>query len=317
MLLFAFLHEESRSIEARDQPSRAKPGREGAAAASNAPVLLRLLNSQGPRLHFAVPPFITGRIFGVCFSPHELTSGHLLLLLRCLRQYVVLTPTFAIFRLWAALVVGDHSDYLLAERCIEVGSKLSTVVALYALLVLYFATHDILLDYRTTAKFFAVKIFLLITLIQEPLLERAVGHVHGHTHAGPGHCLHGLNLAHFWSMWARALESVGMALLLRYAFRAHELEAQLPGAGVEGGRLWVELELKRFDSPTDKRSAGASAAAPYTSLDAEDALVWGAALGCVPLAAQSLDPEHDARREAVVTAPSSPAATPADGSVQY
>jgi hypothetical protein len=278
-LLFVLLHANSAAAGAELES--------GGGLAVTAPLsgerILAFLNSKGPRLHFAVPPPLCRRPASLCFEPHELRGGHLLAIFRGLRQYVLLTPTLAVVQLWAALVLQSESQFQLTSRVLTICGKLSTLLALYSLFVLYAATHDHLREWRTTAKFISIKLFLVIALLQEPLFEylvhggsgtdgsaesssgsgastallgsaegggaggasRAVGSEADGAVPAAARCLHGASRAHFWGMLALALESMGMALLLRAAFPASELEG---GAAHEYEATVIELELLRHQS---------------------------------------------------------------------
>jgi hypothetical protein len=236
--------------------------------------LLMFINDQGPRLWLAVPPVILKPLCGLFLRPHYLQSWHLLLVFRGLWQFVVLMPTLAVASLWCALVEEHEDKYAQTQRALLVLGKLSTMLALYCLFVLYSATHDMLKHLRTTAKFVSIKLFLFVALLQEPLFDRFVeqreqaefmepapfflGSAGGHAHKPA--CLHGSSLRHFWSMYALALESIGMALLLRLAFPASELSDD----PLESGALTVELELMRHR--VERRRSWAKP--PAQSLDA-------------------------------------------------
>jgi len=121
----------------------------------------------------------------------------------------------------------------------------------------------------------SIKLFLFIALLQEPLFERFIDHRESAALAldagagGLAHeqtCLHGANLAHFWAMHA-ALESVGMVLLLRFAFPASELSADSCRED-ESGALTVELELLRhqYSLSNSLPSAAAQHQEAYASL---------------------------------------------------
>lgn len=208
--------------------------------------IVAVLASQGAQRHFAQPPLCC--VLHACMSPGYLSVSHLLWLVTGLRQFVFAMPSLAVLVLWAAIVLEPAQTQRVAMFA-SILSKLSTLLALYCLFVLYRATHEVLHAWHTTAKFVSIKLFLLVALVQEPIVGAIVGHGDGE-----GQCLRGTNRANFWAMWLLSVETIGMAVLLRRAFPAEELEAE---AAHERSGVLVELQLRSyFEGLEQKRARG-------------------------------------------------------------
>ncbi|KAJ1634786.1 organic solute transporter subunit alpha/Transmembrane protein [Pavlovales sp. CCMP2436] len=211
----------------------------GAQSAEQMHPMLAFIASQGPRRHLTVPPFCC--LAAPCVKPYYMDSNHLVFVLLALRQFVVLTPVLSVVIIWGTLTLNAPHYHLLNIFYIVL-TKLTTILALWALFILFWATHELLTQWHTHIKFLAIKIFLIVILLQDSVLEKIMVVDIVRT-SFPGHqCLAAHNLAHFWSEWLVALEAVGMAVLLRWGFPASDLGGhagmkEVPGVLIEIGLL--------------------------------------------------------------------------------
>eukprot|EP00929_Paragymnodinium_shiwhaense_P061744 TRINITY_DN30865_c0_g1_i1.p1 TRINITY_DN30865_c0_g1~~TRINITY_DN30865_c0_g1_i1.p1 ORF type:complete len:361 (-),score=62.79 TRINITY_DN30865_c0_g1_i1:421-1503(-) len=196
------------------------------------------LASQGPKKHFAVPPF--GCCFRCCMKPHILTAHQAAWLPFLLRLYTRVAPISCIFSLWAALALDDeYYAKALSAACLAL--RVSALTSVYGLFILYNSSKELLKDWHTLEKFLSIKAILLLSVLQDRLVELLVGHGVFHIPA----CIRNDRLSDFMrifiNQWLLGFEMVFMALLLVRAFPPHEL--------VEAKQEhwdYVELELARM-----------------------------------------------------------------------
>jgi len=207
------------------------------------PAILTALSRQGPQPFFAVPPFAC--CFIKCIPHHNLSAQHLLWVTRFVKQYAYLQLFFSVFSLWA--------EYTLPEARAKSWSNMSRIVlkfsgllAIYGLFVIYKATHHILEQYRTTSKFVAIKIVILLSMLQARIISILIHKFR----KSDSTCLvdpaHPEDLDHvvtFWSQFVLLLDTVLMTWLLTQAFDPNEITE------FEHGHLeLVELELQQMNN---------------------------------------------------------------------
>lgn len=186
--------------------------------------ITQALAKQGPRVHYGVPPL--GCCFRPCMRPGHITVEGLLCAYRMLAQYSIVLAAIAIATLWslAALSSPMFMKLFLILKKLQV---VSSLVCLYGLFILYHTTHDLLRQWNTTRKFVAIKVGLVLLIVQELLLEKFLVLFLEHE----GSCFQDLGFIYQWAhieakWWGQvcvAVEAIPMALLLRRAFPVDEL----------------------------------------------------------------------------------------------
>jgi len=218
--------------------------------------IIGALASQGPKPHFGVPPF------GCCFrrwiQPHNLTPRHLILARNLFRQYIFVIMISSACVAWAAISLPT-ARFVTIRTISNTVQKLSSFLAIYGLMILYMATHDLMHDkWRTTSKFVAIKLVVLLCNFQDMFVGSIVQHVRVLDFECLGTDAHS---EHFWNMYLTSLESILVAFLVRRAFPASEIE---PFAGDFHLEL-VEMELEALqreaaaDGTKGSSKAGAEA----------------------------------------------------------
>jgi len=178
--------------------------------------IMDAVHDYGPQKYFAVPPF------GCCFKPccweHQITAKQLLWVSRLVKQYVILELFLNTFFMWAGLTFQPER----AARIQNVAAyilKISGMMAVYGLFIMYKATHDLLHDWNTT-RFRPRENSCLLTPGHPEELERIVV---------------------FWTTFASLMETVLLSHLIIRAFPAHEV-ADFPLKNLD----LVELELRQI-----------------------------------------------------------------------
>lgn len=151
-------------------------------------VVARLLSRQEPRRLLASPPLLC------CLTPlarwcpnsvgrlpcAQLMRADLTMLRgirHALRAFVFGLPALAIFRLWSREAWDRPALVVTVVEQICGGLELIfTLGALYALVVLYRACHGLISHHRITAKFFAVKVLIVVNNVQKLFIRLLVGH---------------------------------------------------------------------------------------------------------------------------------------------
>ena len=107
----------------------------------------RLTQGYGPQKYFAVPPVCC--LLRRCMRAHQITARQLVWVSRFVRQYGLLQIILNSFLLWARLTLKPREAEA-TEQLASVVLKISGVLAVYGLFVMYKATHDLLDDWNTT-----------------------------------------------------------------------------------------------------------------------------------------------------------------------
>ncbi|KAJ1501109.1 hypothetical protein HMI54_010248 [Coelomomyces lativittatus] len=111
-------------------------------------------------------------------------------------QFVLLKPIFALLTLILARTKNyEHSEISMTSTYLWVSLfyNLSVSWSMYCLLVLFFASKDILAHYRPLPKFLCIKFTLMFTFYQELLLSMLIPILHLYPdHVEPSHFAHAL-----------------------------------------------------------------------------------------------------------------------------
>jgi len=107
------------------------------------------------------------------------------------------------------------------SRLADALQKISGFIALQGLFTLYKASHNALHEWNTTMKFVAIKLVIVLDMIQDVLAGFLV--THGIVGVGSQCHLRDENLAKIWDQCMLVVEAVFMALLMYRAFPAQEL----------------------------------------------------------------------------------------------
>jgi len=190
------------------------------------PIVLRALNADGEKTHFAVPPFFC--CFAGLFPRHSLDAKLLLRVVWLVRQFVMLQFFLSIFNLWATMAWPARlgNDMKMVATVIL---KVSGLTAVYGLFVMYKATHDLLEHWHTTKKFISIKCVIFISLLQSLCIRPLLQHIQRPENrclkdpSDPGN----LDMvAEHYTATLLAVEAMVMAYLVSLAFPVSELHSQ-------------------------------------------------------------------------------------------
>mmetsp|Transcript_25350 Transcript_25350/g.45911 ORF Transcript_25350/g.45911 Transcript_25350/m.45911 type:complete len:136 (+) Transcript_25350:743-1150(+) len=129
-------------------------------------------------------------------------------------------------------------------------------MAIYGLFVMYKATHDLLHEWKTTGKFIAIKVVILLSILQEKVIKMLIYKFRRKDNtclvdpADPEDLDH---VVTYWSQFALLLDTILMVCLLSRAFDPEEVqdlqqqhldlvELELQQMKVEGGNLKTESD---------------------------------------------------------------------------
>jgi len=203
--------------------------------------IMEAVHEYGPQKYFAVPPF--GCCFYRCCTEHHITAKQLLWVSRLVKQYVILELFLNTFFMWAGLTFQPER----AEKIQSVAGyilKISGMLAVYGLFIMYKATHDLLHDWSTTRKFVSVKIVILLSVVQNKIFSFFIHRFRPRDRScllTPGHPKDLERVVIFWTMFASLVETVLLSHLIIRAFPAHEV-SDYPLKNLD----LVELELRQI-----------------------------------------------------------------------
>ncbi|CAE7529482.1 unnamed protein product, partial [Symbiodinium necroappetens] len=173
--------------------------------------IIQTLQKFGPQKYFAVPPF--GCCFRPCVQPHHITAKQLLWVSRLVRQYVVMQVFVNAYFMWARFTLDPYWE---VDAVADPLLKVSGMVAMYGLFVMYAATHELLHRWNTTRKFISVKAMVALSILQQKLLGLLVPLLAEEKNCwvDPEHPEETERLVHFWVTFATLLETVVMSRLI-------------------------------------------------------------------------------------------------------
>eukprot|EP00408_Alexandrium_pacificum_P024119 CAMPEP_0171199216 /NCGR_PEP_ID=MMETSP0790-20130122/23350_1 /TAXON_ID=2925 /ORGANISM="Alexandrium catenella, Strain OF101" /LENGTH=402 /DNA_ID=CAMNT_0011664557 /DNA_START=85 /DNA_END=1293 /DNA_ORIENTATION=- len=251
-ILFMLLSIESLAFH-RGRSGDAVNGEEPPKLPSNAVLITEALQAQGAKKHFGAPPF--GCFLRPCIREHHLTAMHLLQVSWMVRQYAYASVILGAFMMWTALAMKIPQALRIYTLYTWV-LKVSGLVAVYGLMILYLSTKKLLHHWRTTLKFICIKGIVLITILQERILTWLIEATHDDSTlclAEPGYPSKSEHLVHFWNSYLVTLEALAFACLVARAFPAGEV-GDFAGHHLD----LVEVELEQFHR-TAKRTGGKAA----------------------------------------------------------
>lgn len=211
------------------ESAAAEVGREEKEMETQMQAITLALAKQGPRLHYGVPPL--GCCFRLCMRPGHITIEGLLCAYRMLAQYSIVLALMATATVWsiAALNGPMFMKLFMVLKKLQVASSL---VCLYGLFILYHVSHELLRHWNTTRKFVAIKVGLILLVVQDLLLEKFLVDFLKHQVSS---CFQDLGFiyesaeieAKWWGQVCIAAEAIPMALLLRRAFPVDEIKENM------------------------------------------------------------------------------------------
>eukprot|EP00301_Raphidiophrys_heterophryoidea_P020439 c5130_g1_i1.p1 GENE.c5130_g1_i1~~c5130_g1_i1.p1 ORF type:complete len:326 (-),score=53.32 c5130_g1_i1:250-1227(-) len=177
-----------------------------------------------PKKHFATFPCCC---WYPCVSRRSFDRPLVRTVVTCFRQYLVIGPLTSIVALWLDLESGSLTGKKTqnAYVIIRIVGTVSILVAVWALLILYKASHDQLLHFHMTSKFIAIKAMLIITALQEMVISSYIKKKGDHDSSK---MFTTEFKAHFFMSFVVCIEGFIMTLLLIRAFPDRELD---PGYG--------------------------------------------------------------------------------------
>jgi len=212
--------------------------------------ILRALRAGGKKKHFGVPPF--GCCFRPLMSPHHMAPQHLMLARCFFQQYAAVVVVGSIFSAWCVLAL-DPGTWKVEVKAVGYVQKVSGFLAIYGLMILYVATHDLLEHWKTTSKFVAIKVVVLLCTFQEMVMSKIMEHVRpaqciAEIHEGLPEALIDVHRDHFWNMYMTSLEAVLVAFLVLRAFPAGEIRS----LDHEHQLLLVHMDLERLSKTASR-----------------------------------------------------------------
>lgn len=210
-------------------------------------IVIQAVQDYGPQRYFAVPPF--GCFFYRCCKPHHISAKQLLWVSRLVKQFGVLQIFFNSYFLWARLTLLPAQAQRV-EKISQAVLKVSGMLAMYGLFIMYKATHDLLQNWNTTRKFVALKVVIVVSTLQDKLLSwliSSTGLLTTNCLLSTEHPEDMHRLLTFWSCYFTLLETVPLSLLIIKAFPAMEVTDH-PLKNLD----LVELELRQIH---ERRSA--------------------------------------------------------------
>eukprot|EP00931_Biecheleriopsis_adriatica_P023277 TRINITY_DN14739_c0_g1_i1.p1 TRINITY_DN14739_c0_g1~~TRINITY_DN14739_c0_g1_i1.p1 ORF type:complete len:383 (+),score=61.52 TRINITY_DN14739_c0_g1_i1:90-1238(+) len=191
--------------------------------------VVQALALQGPKKHFATPPLCC--CCGPLMSPFDMSASHLQGLFWMLRQYVFCICLVGLASLYSSTAFSfDRFERI--TLILKYPMVLSSLICLYSLFVLYMSTRGLLKSWNTTKKFASIKIILIIMMYQDWILERFSKGIFSHLdscfkHVGYTHYDWQYLEAKRWGCWLVVLEMLPMALMIKAAFTADDLEVTI------------------------------------------------------------------------------------------
>ncbi|CAE8672196.1 unnamed protein product [Polarella glacialis] len=228
-------------------------------------IITEALAKQGPKPHFAVPPFFC--FFVSCFRQHDMGPKHLLRVSWLVRQYVYVMFGLSIFGMWVSMSwAAESAEHL---KLIMSGVlKVSGLTAVYGLFVLYKATHDLLHEWNTTVKFLSIKFVILLSMVQKRILGLLIDKFRKKENScliEPGHPDNLEQVVNFWCQFLIVLETILMICLLRRAFPVEELK-DMDYLHID----LVELELAQSSRTPKMSTPGSDGDSEDSTSSAED-----------------------------------------------
>ncbi|CAE7884770.1 unnamed protein product, partial [Symbiodinium microadriaticum] len=164
--------------------------------------IIQTLQKFGPQKYFTVPPF--GCCFRPCVKPHHITAKQLLWVSRLVRQYVVMQVFVNAYFMWARFTLDPYWE---VDAVADPLLKVSGMVAMYGLFVMYAATHELLHRWNTTRKFISVKAMVALSILQQKFLGLLVPLLAEEKNCwvDPEHPEETERLVHFWVTFATLL----------------------------------------------------------------------------------------------------------------
>jgi len=229
-------------------------------------IITEALAKQGPKPHFAVPPFFC--FFVSCFRRHDMGPKHLLRVSWLVRQYVYVMFGLSIFGMWVTMSCpaepAEHWKLIMSWVL-----KVSGLTAVYGLFVLYKATHDLLHEWNTTVKFLSIKFVILLSIVQKRFLGMLVKKLLPKEADSclfePGYPHNLEQVVNFWSQFLIVLESILMIYLIRRAFPVEELK-DMDYLHID----LVELELAQSSRTLKMSTPGSNGDSEDSTSSAED-----------------------------------------------
>lgn len=198
--------------------------------------IVNAIGLQGPQKHFATAPLCC--CLGRCMREHHLSGKQLLLCIFMLQQYMFVIPGSSVVSLWCALVIPQDYHWW-HVRCIYF-KKFSQLTALWGLFVLYRATKKMLKRWGTGQKFLALKIMVIIQILQRPIIglivNKALAHSLDDDCLGPDFMIDVTNC------WLLLGWTVVNAVLIMRAFPAKEVMNEDDSLYMPGN---FNIDLKR------------------------------------------------------------------------
>mmetsp|Transcript_24318 Transcript_24318/g.50924 ORF Transcript_24318/g.50924 Transcript_24318/m.50924 type:complete len:266 (+) Transcript_24318:477-1274(+) len=194
--------------------------------------VVELLAKQPPMRFWTAPPlgcWIYLCPCTPCAQPAHASYQLLKFARHALFLYFVAMPFVPFLRMMVhAEVTRPHQPSIF--MLLFVAESALALIALYALFIMYWLTHDILKGYRTSLKFFTLKAVILLAPVQQLALEAVVG-----------------DHSEWWECVLNVVLSVPLCMLLRHAYPPHELPMK---RGL--GNATVTLPKPRLPLPTQQ-----------------------------------------------------------------
>eukprot|EP00457_Paulinella_chromatophora_P008083 gb/GEZN01008110.1/.p1 GENE.gb/GEZN01008110.1/~~gb/GEZN01008110.1/.p1 ORF type:complete len:411 (-),score=47.93 gb/GEZN01008110.1/:234-1439(-) len=115
--------------------------------------------------------------FRICERPRPVTEQMIRFATRCFVQYLYTAPGFSILGIMlilsSASEMNGKDDLEKNMKIIQAFELITMLIAMYGLLILYRATHDLFKDFQTSLKFFSIKALILTGKLNEIVFKAA------------------------------------------------------------------------------------------------------------------------------------------------
>lgn len=176
--------------------------------------MVEVLGTLPPKNYYSVPVF---RIFCCCVSPFKFTPRINAKLKTCVLQICFIRPLMLLVAV-LLLASGKYEDGVIAASngyiFVAIINAISLLVTMFALLVIFMATRQILASFTTTYKLLMIKLVFLLAILQNLLLSFLV-RVKAIT---PNSIFSNPELAEQWLNWILVIELGLISLLFIKAF---------------------------------------------------------------------------------------------------
>lgn len=193
-----------------------KPGQSENYVDGNDNEALKVLEALPEHKYKAVPPCCC--FMGSCIKPEKFNENLLNFSKKCTQQLTYVVPILRFLDLYVDYEDGGSRSptALLVHQVFQNLEMLSVFIAMWGLIILYHAVHDLLPAHRLTFKFVAIKSIIVLGSVQKVALKLMAGW----GWITPAGLFNSPDPTLFWGSGLTVLEALGMSIWLMKAFPA-------------------------------------------------------------------------------------------------